>query len=247
MIFVPSKLQHKSCQTGCMERFPEHFTVLCWNVHKKNLGDTGFSSFVHSLMQRYPLSLVLLQEAQIEEDSCAFSAFSYDAAANIEINRRFYGVLTASMKESSLAEVHLTESSEGFVGPHKSLLLTTYALPGGEALLLLNVHAINFREQRIYEEELHVLMKKAAAHKGPMIVAGDFNAWSRKRTDALHMLRETLSLQTAAFEAGKVKSFMGYPLDFILYRGLRCIETEIITDHGISDHHPLLATFRLLP
>jgi endonuclease/exonuclease/phosphatase (EEP) superfamily protein YafD len=196
-------------------------------------------------MQRYPLSLVLLQEAQIEEGTCAFSAFSYDAAANIEINKRFYGVLTASVKESSLAEAYLTESSEGFVGPHKSLLLTTYALPGGEDLLLLNVHAINFREQRIYEEELDVLMKKATAHKGPMIVAGDFNAWSQKRTDALHMLRETLSLHIAAFDKGKVKSFMGYPLDFILYRGLQCVETEIMTNHDISDHHPLLATFRL--
>ena len=245
MIFVPSQLHHRHCQTETEADFPARFSLLCWNVHKKNLTHPGFQPFVASLMRRYPLSLVLLQEAQIREEGCIFSGFFCDAAANMEIKKQFYGVLTASIQRAREAEAYLTEASEGFVGPHKSLLLTTYALPEERSLLLLNLHAINFREQRMYEEELERVIAKAAEHEGPMIIAGDFNTWSRKRTDALHLLRERLALQTAVFDAGKVKSFMGYPLDFILYRGMQCVETEIVTDHGISDHHPLLATFCL--
>jgi endonuclease/exonuclease/phosphatase (EEP) superfamily protein YafD len=79
-----------------------------------------------------------------------------------------------------------------------------------------------------------------------MIVAGDFNAWNKKRMEAMDKLRKKLSLHIVMFtEEDKVKSFMGYPLDFVLYRGLEYIEKKVVLDHNISDHHPLLVRFRI--
>jgi len=95
------------------------------------------------------------------------------------------------------------------------------------------------------ERELEVFAQKVRSHEGPMIVAGDFNAWNRKRMEALHKLQRELSLELVKFDKEQVKSFMGYSLDFVLYRGMECLEKEVISDHDISDHHPLLVTFKV--
>ena len=109
------------------------------------------------------------------------------------------------------------------------------------------MHAINFRKNSSYEKELEIFAEKVRSREGPMIIGGDFNAWNKKRMEALRNLQDKLSLERVSFaKEDKVKSFMGYPLDFVFYRGLKCAAKEVISDHAISDHHPLLVTFRML-
>lgn len=188
----------------------------------------------------------MLQEAEFGTEAFAIDEYAYDAAANLQVKDAFYGVLTACKTQSESAKAYLSDSQESLVGPHKSLLLSTYPLTADKTLLVLNVHAINFREIRSYERELKIFVEKVKSHEGPMIVAGDFNAWNRRRREALHQLQKDLSLKLVTFtQKDNVKSFMGYPLDFVLYRGLECTAKEVITDHKISDHHPLLVTFKV--
>lgn len=245
--FLPSVLHHKACGKQCTPYFPETFTLLCWNIHKKNRTDPAFRTFLKKLLEKKDLYLCMLQEAEFSGDAFILDDCAYDAAANLQIKDTFYGVLTASKTESKLAKAYLSNSQESLVGPHKSLLLSTYPLTEKKTLLVLNVHAINFRENSSYERELEIFAKKVKAHEGPMIVAGDFNAWNKKRLEALQKLQDELLLERVTFtKEDNVKSFMGYPLDFVLYRGLECTAKEVITDHDISDHHPLLVSFRTL-
>lgn len=245
-MFVPSILHHRSCRVSCDMFVPDTFGVLCWNVYKQNTKHQGFTPFVQRLMREKELDFLLLQEANFRDDRhFTLPNFAFDAAANLEFRGEFYGVLSASRVESKSAQAYLTEGKESLIGTHKSLLLSTYPFEDGTTLLILNIHAINFRENRRYNRELERFLELIRQHQGPMIIAGDFNTWNKKRIQKLHEVREELSLDTVPFKRlDKVKSFMGNHLDFIFYRGVELLEFSVYKDHAVSDHNPLFAQFK---
>ncbi|MFT7823339.1 MAG: endonuclease/exonuclease/phosphatase family protein [Sulfurimonas sp.] len=247
-MFVPSVLHHRSSR--CHQpnsSLPACFTILSWNIYKKNKKHPHFKPFIHDLMKDIPLDLCLLQEAAFSDNEAfAIPGFTFDAAANMEIRNIFYGVLTACSVQPLKAKAYLSEGKESVFGPHKSLLESYYTLNNGTKLLVLNVHAINFREINRYHRELERFLVRVKDHKGPMIIAGDFNTWNKTRLKRLHELREKLSLMMVPFESKeKVKSFMGNHLDFIFYRGLKLKNYEVIEESMISDHNPLMAQFEI--
>ena len=244
-MFKPSILQHRSCSgIACRTFVPEKFSLLCWNVYKNNTKHPDFTPF----LSRYEdaLDFMLFQEANfMDEKVFDLSSFAFDAAANLEVRGAFYGVLTASKVESNYAQAYLSEVKESFVASHKSLLVSAYPFEDGSNLLILNVHAINFRENQSYDRELERFLTLMQAHKGPMIVAGDFNTWNKKRMKKLHEVREQLGLEMVSFsQTSAVKVFMGKQLDFIFYRGLELVDSKAVADHGLSDHNPLFAEFK---
>lgn len=245
-MFIPSVLHHRSCHFSCNRFIPDTFGVLCWNVHKKNSKDPEFKPFLEKMIVEKEIDLLLFQEANFRDDNhFTIPDFAFNAAANLEYRREFYGVLSACKVESKHAQAYLSEGRESLIGPHKSLLLSTYMFEDGSELLILNVHAINFRENRRYHKELERFLKLMIDHEGPMIIAGDFNSWNKKRMQRLHEIREKLALYTVPFkQTDKVKSFMGNHLDFIFYRGVEILEFSVERDHGLSDHNPLFARFR---
>jgi endonuclease/exonuclease/phosphatase (EEP) superfamily protein YafD len=244
-MFKPSILQHRSCRgIVCATFVPEIFSLLCWNVYKNNTKHPDFTPF----LSRYEnaLDFMLFQEANFMDDKAFdLSTFAFDAAANLEVRGAFYGVLTASRVEANYAQAYLSEVKESFVASHKSLLVSAYPFEDGTNLLILNAHAINFRENQSYDRELERFLTLMQGHKGAMIVAGDFNTWNKKRMQKLHTMRETLGLQMVSFpKSSAVKAFMGKQLDFIFYRGLELLESKTVLSHGLSDHNPLFATFK---
>ena len=245
-MFVPSVLHHRSCRFSCNSFVPDSFGVLCWNVHKKNTKDPVFKPFLEKMILEKEIDLLLFQEANFRDDNhFTLPDFTFDAAANLEYRGEFYGVLSASRAKSKHAQAYLSEGRESLIGPHKSLLLSTYSFKDGSELLVLNVHAINFRENQRYHKELERFLKLMLDHKGPMIIAGDFNSWNKRRMQRLHEVREKLALQTVPFkQTDKVKSFMGNHLDFIFYRGVEILDFSVDGEHGLSDHNPLFARFR---
>ena len=244
-MFKPSHLHHSACHEHCHTSIPDTFEILCWNVHKNNRKDPRFQSFLHKEVKRRGIDIILFQEASFHDNHhFELADFSYDAAANLEFRREFYGVLTASKMESSYAKAYLSEGRESVLGPHKSLLLSNYLFKDGSTLLILNVHAINFRENQRYNKELERFLDLLKEHKGPMILAGDFNSWNKQRMDKLQKIAQRLSLTAVPFEkTGKVKSFMGKELDFVFYRELELLEAEVMDGHTLSDHNPLFVRF----
>lgn len=246
-MFIPSIIHHRSCQgTFCKTFVTDTFGMLCWNVYKNNLKHPAFLPFMQKLTEKKQIDFLLFQEANFRNNlECGLSDFAFEAAANLEYKGEFYGVLTASRVEAQKTKAYLSEGKESLFGPHKSLLLNYYPFGDGSQLLILNIHAINFRENQSYTKELKRFIDLIENHKGPMIIAGDFNSWNIKRTQRLHDMRKALSLSTVPFlQAGKVKSFMGNHLDFIFYRGLKLLDSTVLDDHRLSDHNPLFAQFR---
>lgn len=245
-MFIPSLLHHRSCRFTCSRVVPDTFGVLCWNVYKKNSKNPAFKPYLENMTAGRGIDFLLFQEANFRDDNYfTLPNFAFDAAANLEYRGEFYGVLSASRVESKHAQAYLSEGKESLIGPHKSLLLSTYTFEDGSELLILNVHVINFRENQRYHKELERFLNLMSHHEGPMIIAGDFNSWNKKRMQRLHEIREKLALNAVPFkQTDKVKSFMGNHLDFIFYRGVEIVDFSVDRDHGLSDHNPLFARFR---
>jgi len=245
-MFIPSVLHHSSNGSDYSSFMPETFSLLCWNVHKNNRKNPKFKPFLKKLIKEKEIDILIFQEAHFKDKrSCILPEFTFDAAANLEFRSEFYGVLTASKIKSENAEAFLSEGRETFMGPHKSLLLSLYTFEDGVELLILNVHAINFRENQHYHKEVERFLELMKIHEGPMVVAGDFNSWNKKRMERLKEVIEKLELKAVPFnKADKVKSFLGNHLDFIFYRGMKLLEFEVDKEHKLSDHNPLLARFK---
>ena len=245
-MFIPSLLHHSSCSLHCSSFMPETFSMLCWNVHKNNRKNPKFKPFLKQFVEKKNIDILLFQEAHFKDnETCILPELTFDAAANLEFRSEFYGVLTASKIEANKSQAYLSEGRETFMGPHKSLLLSLYSYEDGSKLLILNVHAINFRENQHYHRELERFLELMKTHEGPMIVAGDFNSWNKRRMERLKEVREKLELKVVPFEKiDKVKSFMGNHLDFIFYRGLELLDFEVHKNHKLSDHNPLFARFK---
>ncbi|RLA68400.1 MAG: endonuclease/exonuclease/phosphatase family protein [Epsilonproteobacteria bacterium] len=246
-MFKPSILQHRSCRgIACSTFVPQTFSLLCWNVYKNNIKHPDFRSFLSAYENE--LDFMLFQEANFMNDRAFdLSSFTFDAAANLEVRGAFYGVLTASKVESNYAQAYLSKVKESFLASHKSLLVSVYPFEEGTNLLILNIHAINFRENQSYDKELERFLLLIQEHKGAMIVAGDFNTWNKKRMQKLHEIREKLELKIVSFsQTSALKVFMGKQLDFIFYKGLELVDSKVVTNHSLSDHNPLFVTFKKL-
>ncbi len=240
-MFKPSQIHHSHCHDDCLSALPATFGVLCWNVYKKNRSDETFASYLQKEFGD-GLDLLLFQEAAFGTGSeCRLEGYTFHAAANLAYHEGYYGVLTASRAEALEAKAFLSQEKEAFFGTHKSMLLTRYRLENGNELLVLNIHAINFRESRAYAKEKERILRFLSDYTGALILAGDLNSWNSSRSEKIEQIRQRLGLKRVPF--AKSKAVFGHPIDFIFYRGLELLEHRVDTAHGISDHHPLFARF----
>ncbi|PYB23269.1 EEP domain-containing protein, partial [Serratia marcescens] len=84
--------------------------------------------------------------------------------------------------------------------------------------------------------------EQIASHRGPVIMAGDFNAWSRKRINALYDFAGEMALREVSFTDDHRRKAFGRPLDFVFYRNLGVVEASVLVTSA-SDHNPLLVEF----
>lgn len=222
---------------------PESISVLNWNIYKGT--KTGWARD----FRRYTgqADIVLLQEAPLGSELRQLlagahrfwgmnSAFSYNGVE--------CGVLMAStvppLKSCGLRH------PEPLISLPKTALITRYALNGSaDELVVANVHGINFTlGTAAYRRQLTGLANVLRSHSGPMIVAGDFNDWSKGRTAALKALMEDLGLSPVPFALSQRTTFFNRPIDHMYYRGLELLAATV---HPVdsSDHNPLFASFRL--
>jgi len=246
-MFNPSQIHHGSCHHKCQHRIPDNFTLLCWNVHKNNKAST-FKKYIEDRSRHYKIDLIVFQEMRFKKDEpFILSDFSYAAAANMEFRNSFFGVMTASKTFMRDTKAYLSEGKELFFGPRKSLLFSSYLFEDESMLLVVNVHAINFRGNSWHNRELERFFKFVKNYKGALLVAGDFNTWNRKRSDTLFKKAKKLNLKAVTFKnMHLLKSFMGNHLDFIFYKGLKLEDAFLEKADGYSDHNPLFARFRKL-
>lgn len=241
-IFPPGAMLHlgQALPPGAPLTPDTQLRVLVWNIFKQQRADwmsvlQGFGKDAH---------LVLLQEAQTTPELVQFATSNYLAADQVPafvLPQHPSGVMT-------LASAHPVyccplREREPLLRLAKSALVTAYPLPNGEMLMVVNVHAVNFSLGiDVYSKQLGPIGEQILHHKGPVIMAGDFNAWSRQRMHALYRFAREMALKEVKFTDDHRRKAFGRPLDFVFYRNMGVSKASVLVTRA-SDHNPLLVEF----
>lgn len=223
---------------------PSLLGVMCWNSQKLTM-TAAFQHCLSQLLTQYPTQLLLLQEAKLAiSNSLPLGGWSYAISPNMQTPAHLFGVLTAGECAFSNIDTVLSQGRELSFVTHKSQVITEHPLTTGQKLVVVNVHAVNFVRHGQFQQEILILRQILLQHQGPLIVAGDFNIWSRSRRLYLAQFCRAMGLKKVAMEdAHHIKSFRRQPLDFILYRDLKLRSAIAINTAAVSDHNPIYSQF----
>ena len=217
-------------------------TVMVWDIYKQQ--KLNWLSILNEYGK--DRDLILLQEAKASEELIQFSREYFlvgDQVPAIEITKDSYGVMTLASSYPIYSRPFRT--AEPFLRLAKSALITIYPLHDKRLLMVVNVHSVNFSlGVKIYQEQIQSIAEHVMNHNGPVIFAGDFNTWSRKRRHLLFLFTRRMGLKSVAFDDDQRKSVFNSPLDFVFYRGLILEKSEVLTTDA-SDHNPMLVDFRI--
>jgi endonuclease/exonuclease/phosphatase (EEP) superfamily protein YafD len=217
--------------------------LLSWNIQKSQT--SGWDADLKKLGE--DRDLLLIQEAAIQAGiSNILPQDLYQAfAAGYTTDSQVTGVATLS-SVAPMLECNLTDW-EPWLGTPKATNITAYPLADSPLrLLVINLHAVNFTVGlEDFAMQVEALTPLFTHHKGPLLIAGDFNTWSKARHDHLHNFMLSHELVAVGFTPDRRSTFWNLPLDHMYLRGLRALKSEVISV-ATSDHNPLLVTVELL-
>lgn len=215
--------------------------VLVWNIFKQKRLDCI------NVLEKYGQAsqLVLLQEAQITPELVNYATKNHKVADHVpafSFNDSVAGVMTLASTYPTCAWPF--KEREPLIRVPKSALITVYPIADTlQTLMVANIHAVNFSFGiKIYQQQIRILLQQIYEHQGPVILAGDFNTWSKQRLNLLYYLTHSIALKSVNFASDMRTTFLGRPLDFVFYRGLEIVTARSI-DTLASDHNPLMVTF----
>jgi len=222
---------------------PTDLRLMTWNVHKaQNAAWTA-----DFLRLGTSNDILLLQEAHLTEPfttTIGESGFRWSMAHAFTYAGAVTGVLTASRTPAS--EACLTREVEPLLRLPKSALITRYSVEGsGGNLLLANVHGINFSLGTArFRRQLEDVVNAVRSHEGPLLLAGDFNDWSERRSEILKSLTTELRLKRLDLSPDGRSRHFGKPVDHVFYRDLDVVDARA-GEVTSSDHNPVLVIFRV--
>lgn len=221
---------------------PAEIDLLIWNTHKGQ--DASWRAEFAELSR--DRDLLVLQEALLGDELRNLlrrRTLSWNLATTFVRFRTETGVMTVSPVAPASACVQRT--MEPLLSLPKSTLISEYPLKGRrETLLVGNVHAINFSLGTVaFRSQLERLASLLDEHRGPMIVAGDFNDWSRSRAELLdRTLAEKRHMGKVAFAGRGPRTIFGRAVDHVYYRGLDVVDSRVF-ESSSSDHDAIWVSF----
>lgn len=218
------------------------FRLLVWNLHKGQ--DAGWQQALNRLAQGR--DLLLLQEVLNTQELAAQYSSRFPTA--------LYATAFAYLQQQSGVEI-LSQfaphfycagaKSEPWIRIPKVGAAMSLPLSNGQALLLVNVHLINFEiNPTAYEAQLRTLMQLVSQHQGPLVLSGDFNSWNGYRAQIIRKVINEFGLEEVSFAQDHRLRFLGNPLDHIFVRGLNVLNATTEPTES-SDHAPLLLEVEL--
>lgn len=218
--------------------------LLIWNIQKQSqqhwMGD--LSNYSEGLQ------LVLLQETRLTPELANWIKLRRLSATQVNafsMQGESAGVMTIADENpsSSCGNTKL----EPLIRLNKSTLISYFLLSNGSMLAVVNIHGINFTlGVDEYQRQIRSIMQQVYDHKGPLIVAGDFNDWNAQRRAVIGDLVQSLELTEADYAPdNRTYSYIGdLPIDHLFYRQLK-LKQAIVSITQSSDHNPIIATFQL--
>ena len=218
------------------------FRLLVWNLHKGQ--DAGWQQALNRLAQGR--DLLLLQEVLNTQELATQYSSRFPTA--------LYASAFAYLQQQSGVEIlsqfapHFYcagSKSEPWIRIPKVGAAMSLPLPHGQALLLVNVHLINFEiNPTSYEAQLRTLMQLVSQHQGPLVLSGDFNSWNGYRAQIIRKVINEFGLEEVSFAQDHRLRFLGNPLDHVFVRGLNVLNATTEPTES-SDHAPLLLEVEL--
>jgi len=128
----------------------------------------------------------------------------------------------------------------------KSAVISWLRLRGiTQTVAITNVHAINFTlTLNAYQAQLTAVRDVLAEHRGPIVLAGDFNTWSAQRFAAVRKVAADLGLVEVTYADDRRALFVGRQADHVFVRGLDIVGSRA-TPVTSSDHNPIEVVLRL--
>ncbi len=222
--------------------------VLVWNIYKAKR-DNWLRDFKALSADR---DLVLLQEAITNAPSDEHfeqnNKVEWVMAGSHQhpINAVVTGVKSGCSASPKKCVVHRSNYSEPLVNTQKLLLETHYSITDrSDALMVLNMHAINFVGVKKYIDQLEQLSVALCNHSGPVLLAGDFNTWNPRRLSLFRERAQQAGLIEASMSRPRKMSHFNQHLDHVFYRGMDLLSIESLQNIASSDHSPIMANFSL--
>ncbi len=216
------------------------FRLLSWNIHKG--ADNGWQRDLLNLAKNK--QFVLLQEAttlqHIPQTFPQFQTVLHTLA--FQFRHQQTGVLNLS--DLAAERYCVNAQPEPWLRLPKVMAAMQFAV-GTQSLLIVNVHLVNFEwKTTAYQYQLETLKQLVERHRGAVVLTGDFNAWSKNRTEQLQALIRSLGLTAVHFSPDeRIKAF-GYPLDNVFTRGI-IVHSAQSKALRSSDHNPVELHFSL--
>lgn len=225
---------------------PASIKVLVWNI-KKTQEDSWQKEFLQFGKGR---ELFLLQEAYPNElfnfTTASFTDVRWDMG--ISFRYRLYNDLpTGTMIGSKVTPAELVVKHSPDLEPMtetpKAMTFGKYPLAGyRKELLVISVHGINFTDYASFKRHMVQAEVEIEKHRGPVLMAGDFNTRTKERMYYLFKLMGKLRMKEVAFKNGHqrmVAKFTNNILDHGFVRGLKVKDAEVIGWALGSDHKPM--------
>ena len=208
-----------------------------WNVQKFTHGE-AYRDLFHLAVTS---DLVLLQESMMGDTYKryfeGFSGLAWTNAISFFDGSSGTGVSTASRIAPTFESYVQSEAREPIMSTPKMIVITKYKITGiDDELMVVNIHGINFVPTWIYASQIAQLEKAAINHKGPLIVAGDFNTHLPDRYLVLKQMVDDLGLNYIPMENQRDSLFI---FDHAFVRGLKFASARVRYDVVSSDHYPL--------
>lgn len=232
----------KTLGTASATTFGPTLKMLSWNMFKARRA--GCMPDLTSLAAG--VELACLQEAVLHGGLAhpfhLTSGLEWIMAENLGTDQAITtGPKTGSRVPSLSRAAIRSHHREPFIGTPKTFLQTTYPFGAGE-LLVINVHAINLVSTAKFAHQVEQMVAPVAAHKGPCIVAGDFNTWNPSRWHLLLKSMADVGLHRVPVAAPQLRHF-NQVLDHVFYRDMKLLNARALSHVKSSDHVPLWAEF----
>ena len=237
---VATDCRYTPARTGIQRSLPIDvpFTVASWNIRKGI--DNQWIETMRDLSN--PADLVLLQEGYIpnELERLGFLGSQQWFAPGYLTANKQTGVLTAA-RVDVLLHCQLT-AMEPWLGTPKAMAVTDFAARGSEEVLrVINVHGVNFElgEEHL-TAQLQMLQPYFQDHKGPLILAGDFNTFSLHDKPVYDRSEDMIPFFKRLDVRTKGKNLRNGQLD---YRHLKRIEDAGFVDLINTKRKAFIGTF----
>jgi len=234
---------------GNQHYLPQKINILVWNIYKGKKKNFKKEFKIYKNNNH----ILMIQEAVSSGASGDF--IKYPTSHNFAFAVSF--IYRYSKKETGVATGATTKALNhySFIAPYRELVGSSPKValvslfeyhPQKPPLMTVNVHALNSVTKKMFSRQMDQLASIINNHRGPVVFAGDFNTWSKRKTRYLKKLIKSIHLKEVKLKDStkRMKVFGNY-LDYIFVKNLRVNFAKVNAASRGSDHKPLSMTVTL--